>query len=125
MKLLNLDSIKSPDKHVELEGKTYRIPGDLTVRMMFSMLQNAQKMQDDPTNSDVNRAAFENLAELFKKYHPEMTADRLQDTLTVQQYTRLSEFIFSVDGPDGQPGDEKKTSDSSATIETQKSTPSQ
>lgn len=94
MKVLNLDAIKNDDKKVLLNGKEYTIPGDLPVMLMLRLLDNSGKIQENPSNLEHQEEAFNLLTEAFKIKNSAVDSEKLKDSLSMAQYTKLVAFIF-------------------------------
>ena len=94
MKLLNLDEIVSDDREVQLGGEKYTIPGDLPVDTMLRILENSNRVQDNPNDFAAFREGVDLMVGVFKIRKPDADVDSIKKALTMKSYTKLSTFVF-------------------------------
>ena len=70
-RIINLDELLPEEKQVTIQGKTYRLPGDLPVEL-YLRINNAAK-QKDLTESETIELLYGELLELFRYGDPKLT----------------------------------------------------
>jgi hypothetical protein len=114
-KLIDLDAVVPGTFGVQFGGQVYQLPRSvpllLSIRMMklFNQIQEADTDQSGNARvgSGVMEELFDCIVELFQQRYPDMTAETLKGSLTLQQATILMREmvseIFAVEEEQGNP----------------------
>jgi len=96
MQIKNLDVIISEDKQITLGGKQYTFPGDLPVSIMFRLMEGAGNLEKDPTNPESMERGFKLVYDVVTIRDKSLEYESFKNSITMRQYTELSNFIFNV-----------------------------
>ena len=94
MKILNLDEITSDDKTVVVGGDEYVIPGDLPVSTMLRLIDNSNKVQENPADVSAMQDGVDVLLDVFKIRKPDADVEKIKRCLTMAQYSKLMSYVF-------------------------------
>ena len=101
-KLLNLDAIIPADRFFELAGKTFKVPGSLSVQEALTISKLGQETQENPNEIlKVLNAVWE----ILKPYNKDRKDEDFLNNIKIEMLSALLEFIFQNKG-----GEEKDQS---------------
>lgn len=82
------------DQVVVLDGREWRIPGEIPVDYVLSLLEVQQELEKDPTNTEVHEKQYCILLEIFQKRHPELMLKQFKRMITARQTGKLVTLIM-------------------------------
>lgn len=106
MNILNLDKITLQDHEVQLGGAKYKIPGTISLGVMFEIIEN-QKELENPDGLDVDKfkKSLKTIFDVFIIRQPDLDFEVFSKDLSLGQYSALVTYIIALFGNT----EEKKT----------------
>jgi hypothetical protein len=96
MEILNLDKITLRDHEVKLNGKTYFIPGRITLGIMFEILENQQTIEQNGFSIDLFKQSLRTLYNVFVIRQPDLAFEDFMKEIDINQYSDLVQYITSL-----------------------------
>jgi hypothetical protein len=101
MKILNADKLIKEDKAIVLNGREYKIPANLPVRIVVRMMGLTQDYKTNPEDYSIFEKQIDLLFEVFSIKNKNIKREDFD--LTMEQYVEISKFLSGVkeDGDQG------------------------
>ena len=99
MRLLNLDQLIEDDRIVVLNGKEYKLPSEIPLRMMLKFFKYSQKMNEDNTKVEYAEDAIKTLHDIFSIKN-KIDYEVFANSLTLSMYYELMGFLSNVSDDD-------------------------
>lgn len=88
-KIIDLDKILVGTFKIILRDKEYTLPRSVPLKTAFGMMKLFEDVQGEGTEAKANpehiEQLFDYIASLFKENYPDMTSDKLKESMSFQQ----------------------------------------
>ena len=90
MDVLNTDLLNEDDKEIQIDDKIYLIPADIPTKLYFKLLKIGKDKGIEGMEEGIDI-----LYEIFKIRQPELNEEQFLNSMTINKYTAITNFIFA------------------------------